>query len=169
MAYSVVISWNVLTPFLVQVHFGYSAHAYAWMSLLVACFYYLAAHFNRSLVMKFHVGNIFIFGELLIGLAGLTMILGGDQLLFLLIPMVIATFGQALLFSNTIAGAMHNYSHISGKVSAIYSSLQMMLVSVISAGMAFLPDQTFVMGIILIILSCLCFICLISTNTRDNH
>ncbi len=165
-AYSVVISWNVLTPFLIQTHFSYSAKAYGWMSLLIAAAYYISAHFNRSLVIKFHFGNIFIFGALLIGLAGLVMFLGPDQFLFLLFPMVIATFGQALIFSNTIAGALHNYSHIPGKASAMFSSLQMILVSFISAAMAILPDQTSVIGITLIILSLLSFFCLINISKK---
>lgn len=156
-AYSVAISWNILTPFLIQVHFGYSANAYAWMSLLVAISYYFSAHFNRTLVMKFHFGRIFLFAILLIGLSGLAMVMAPDGLLYLLIPMIIATFGQALIFSNTIAGALQNYSHISGKASAVFSGLQMILVSFISGIMAVFPEKTLLLGLTLIILSLLSY------------
>jgi DHA1 family 2-module integral membrane pump EmrD-like MFS transporter len=159
-AYSVVIAWNILTPFLIQVHFGYSANVYAWMSLLIAMSYYLSAHFNRTLVMKFHFRKIFFFAILLIGLSGLVIVMTPDGLLYLLIPMVIATFGQALIFSNTIAKALQNYSHISGKASAVFSGLQMILVSFFSGIMAAFPETMFSLGLTLIILSFLSFLSL---------
>lgn len=159
-AYSVVISWNILTPFLIQAHFGYSANAYGLMSLLIAISYYFAAHFNRTLVIKFDFRKIFFFAILLIGLSGLAIVMTPDGLLYLLIPMVIATFGQALIFSNTIAGALQNYSHISGKASAMFSGLQMILVSFVSGVMAVFPEKMLFLGLTLIILSFLSFLSL---------
>lgn len=166
-AYSVVISWNVLTPFLIQDHFGFSPDAYGWMSLFIAVAYYLSAHFNRALVLKFHLRNIFIAGILLIGLSGLIIMLAPDQLIFILIPMFIATFGQALIFSNTIASALQKYPHIPGKASAVFSSLQMILVSFISATLAILPDQSITLGLVLIALSFLIFFCIIVGSLKQ--
>jgi len=163
-AYSVVIAWNVLTPFLIQVHFGYSADAYGLMSLLIAIAYYLAAHYNRSLVMKFHLGKIFLVGTILIAFSGLLILLLPSSLLA---AMTIATFGQALIFSNTIACALHNYPHIPGVASAMFSSLQMLLASSVSGALALLPDQTLTLGLVLIILGIVAFSFLLSQFKKE--
>lgn len=166
LAYSVVIAWTVLTPFLILGSLGYSPDSYGWMSLFIAIAYYLGAHFNRSLVHKFHLKKIFFAGVFLIGLSGLALLLAPGTLLFILIPMFIATCGQALIFSNTIASALANYPHLPGKASALFSSLQMLLASLISAFFSFLPDQPLTLGLVLIALALL-ILPLVALNRRQ--
>lgn len=156
-AYSVVVTWNVLSPFLIQENLHYSANAYGWMTLAVAIPYYFAAHYNRQLVHKFHLGKIFTTGMVLICLAGIAMLFD-DNLLLILIPVFVATFGQALIFSNTIAASLQNYPHLPGKSSALYSMFQMTLVGMITALLSVLPDESWMFGVILITLSVLIYL-----------
>ena len=146
-AYVVVVAYNVMTPFLIQNVLGYSASVYGWLAVLVAIPYYTAASMNRKLVLKFGTEPIFALGTLLIILSGIAMaisILGSKTYLaYIIVPMMVATFGQALIFSNSIAMALHNFpAATAGKASALFSSLQIVLTGALSAIMAILPDNT---------------------------
>jgi len=146
-AYGVVIAYNIMTPFLIQNVLGYSIKFYGWLALLVAIPYYTAASLNRKLVLKFGVQEIFNVGIGLILVGGFSMLvsmfLWHTHLAGIIIPILIATFGQALVFPNTIAGALHSFPQSSGgKASALFSTLQMLLISGISATMVILPDNT---------------------------
>ena len=57
-----------------------------------------------------------------------------------LIPLFVATLGQALVWSNCIAGALQNFSKESGSVSAYFSCLQMLLSALLSGFLA-LPHE----------------------------
>ncbi|HLB56418.1 MAG TPA: multidrug effflux MFS transporter [Coxiellaceae bacterium] len=146
-AYVVVVAYNVMTPFLIQNVLGFSPSEYGWLAILVAIPYYTAASMNKKLVIKFGTEPIFALGALLIILSGiamaLTMIDHKILLIYIIIPMMLATFGQALIFSNSIAMALHNFSATTaGKASALFSSLQILLTGIFSAFMAILPDTT---------------------------
>ncbi len=172
-AYSVLVSYNVMTPFLIQKELGFSADAYGWMTLFVSIFYFFAAYFNKSLVMKFHLGKIMMCGTILIALSGIAILIGSSMILtpwIILIPMIVATSGQSLIFSNTISGAMQGYAHIPGKASAIFSSLQMLLAGVISGIMAYLPNHTPIfLGIVVLVMGLLIILPLRATIKNTHH
>lgn len=145
-AYVVVVAYNVMTPFLIQEVLGFSPSTYGWLALLVAIPYYSAASANRYLVLKFGTGPVFAVGVLLILIAGivmaLTMLSGTIHLIYIILPMMVATFGQALIFANSIAMALHNFSaEKAGKASGLFSSLQIFLTSIFAAIMAVIPDN----------------------------
>jgi len=146
-AYGVVVAYNVMTPFLIQNVLGYSAKFYGCLALLVAIPYFSAASFNRKLVITFGTGPIFALGISLVLLGGFIMLLGvlsiKIHLIAIILPIMIATFGQALVFSNAISGALQNFSpELGGKASAIFSSLQMLFISILSAMMTLPTDTT---------------------------
>ena len=65
---------------------------------------------------------------------------------------MIAIFGQAMVFPNTIASALRNFIHTPGRASAMLSSLQMLLVGIVAAILALLPDtQTAIAGALIIL------------------
>ena len=85
------------------------------------------------------------FGLALVIMAGLGMLL--TKLLFnlfniyvILIPLAIATFGQALVWSNSITGALKDLAHIAGTAAALFSCLQMLLSALIS-GLFTIPGE----------------------------
>lgn len=145
-AYCIVISYNVMTPFLVQDNFNLSPDEYGYLAVLIGAPYYLAALMNRQMVLKHGIYFSCMLGSILILTAGAAMLfanLNGYQNIYvLIIPFMIATFGQALIFSNTIASALQLFPATSGgRMSALYSSLQMILVSLTSTYFARLPDN----------------------------
>ncbi|SIO95850.1 multidrug effflux MFS transporter [Vibrio spartinae] len=145
-AYCIVISYNVMTPFLVQGYFHFSPDEYGYLAVLIGVPYYLAASMNRQIVLKHSIYFSCMLGGFLILVAGTVMLganLSGYQNIYVLIvPFMVATFGQALIFSNTIASALQLFPATSGgRMSALYSSLQMIFVSLISTYFACLPDN----------------------------
>ncbi|MDW6094414.1 multidrug effflux MFS transporter [Vibrio rhizosphaerae] len=145
-AYCIVISYNVMTPFLVQENFNFSPDEYGYLAVLIGVPYYLAALMNRQMVLKHGIYFSCLLGSILILTAGAAMLfanLNGYQNIYvLMIPFMIATFGQALIFSNTIASALQLFPATSGgRMSALYSSLQMILVSLTATYFARLPDN----------------------------
>ncbi len=168
-AYGVVMSYNIMTPFLLQKGFNISETNYGYLAILMGLSYYIAAAFNRTLVLKFNINLLFKFGYSLIVIAGIAIIclniIFKSNLFFLIIPMMIAIFGQALIFSNTISGALYQFpSSSGGKASAIYSSLQMLIISILSAIMAMLPNSAAVLGITVLILGILTWVVLVKSK-----
>lgn len=144
-AYSVIISYNVMTPFLIQNKLEYSSKSYALLAMLLSIPYYLAAVFNRKFVLKYGVDIIFFLGISLIILSGImmgiTFLIFNLNLIFIIASYTLAIFGQSLIFSNAIAGALHTFpAEIAGKVSAILCCIQMILTAFISALMSIIPD-----------------------------
>lgn len=145
-AYAVVVAYNVMTPFLIQNTLGYSANFFGWITLVIAISYYSAATVNRKWVMKFGSHRLYTWGICLIFLSaaamGLTLFSSKIHLIYIIAPMATATFGQALIFSNTIAAALHHFPQkLGSQVSATLSSLQLILVGCLSAIMA-IPAST---------------------------
>lgn len=157
-AYGVVLAYNVMTPFLILRNFSVSPIQYGYVAILMGIPYYVAASLNRSLVVKLGASLVCKIGCILIIFSGFCMLLihftFQEKLIFLILPMMMAIFGQAFIFSNTISGALQLFSTQSaGKVSAVFSSLQMLIVSAISLVMAILPNTNMLsLSIVIIVL-----------------
>lgn len=166
-AYCIVISYNIMTPFLVQRYFHFSPDQYGYLAVLIGIPYYLAASMNRQIVLKHSIYFSCVLGGLLILAAAAVMLsanLSGYQNIYvLMIPFMVATFGQALIFSNTIASAMQLFPATSGgRMSALYSSLQMIFVSLISTYFACLPDNdTIYLAIVVGCMGGCCLLCIV--------
>ena len=92
----------------------------------------------------------------------LANICGYQNIYVVIIPFMLATFGQAFIFSNTIATALQLFPASSGgRMSALYSSLQMILVGFVSIYFAQLPDgNTIYLASVVITMGLLSFICI---------
>ena len=122
------------------------ASAYGWITFAVAIAYYLGASINRKNVGKLGPLLLIKLGLLLILLSGVGMLIFAllshhMNLYIILAPVMVATFGQALIFSNCIAGALKDFRHIAGTAAAFFSCLQMLLAAVISWFVS-LPHET---------------------------
>lgn len=171
LAYAVISAYNVMTPFLMQSVFAISATKYAYMAILLGIPYYLAAYINRKLVLKLGVALVCTLGYALIIVAGVVMLglfLATQklQLIALIAPMMLATFGQAFVFSNTISGALQQFpAKQGGRASALFSGIQMSAVSVLSAIMAVLPNNPLYLAIVITVLG----ICAAIAMPREKH
>jgi len=169
-AYGVVIAYNVMTPFLIQNVLGYSANFYGWSTLAVAFAYFGGAVFNRQMSLKFDKNVLFISGSLLILFSGLVLLILSLflklDLLMILIPVMVATFGQSMIFSNTIASALQAAPfELSSRASAMFSGLQLLLVGLLSSLFGLAPNTSLALGIVLLGLGVIC--CSLLCRRRD--
>lgn len=146
MAYGVVIVYTIMSPFLIQKTLGYSAAEYGYFTLMIALAYYASTHVNRKLIHHFTTTQIIKIGLFIIILSGFIMLLLN---LFHLVNMpiliaflMLATFGQGFIWSNTIALALKELSSMAGTAAALFSSLQMLLSAIISAVLAIPSDRS---------------------------
>src|ERR1700738_4710383 len=112
---------------------------------MVAVVYYISTSLNRFLLRFFDTQVMIKTGVLLILVAGISMLL--SKMLFntlnlyvIFIPMLVATFAQALIWSISVAFALKDLSHIAGTASSIFSFLQMILSALIS-GLIAIPHE----------------------------
>ena len=145
MAYGVIIAYNTMAPFLFQEALKFSASSYGWLTLIIGCAYYFGTMFNRRLVTRFGTALMIKIGILLVFLSGLVMLVLAEEsnnliVYIIFIPLLVATFAQALIWSNCIAGALQEFPHIAGTAAAFFGCLQMLLSSVVS-GIVALPGE----------------------------
>lgn len=153
-AYGVVIAYNTICPFLFQGAMHINAIIYGTLTLITAVSYYLGTMCNRALIHQKGANAIIRLGILLIILSGGLLVLGyyilPHQIIYIFPPIVLAVFGQALVWSNCIGNALAGVKGNVGLVAAIFSFLQMILVSLLSFVFA-LPKDFNALPIALII------------------
>ncbi len=147
MAYGVVIAYTIMGPFLFQQTMGYSTSAYGWFTLLIAGAYYASTHMNRKLIHYLEPIQIIKLGLSLIVFSGifmllLSLILHSMNIYSIMFSLMLATYGQAFIWSNTIALALQDLSKIAGTAAALFSCLQMILSAAISAILAIPTEAT---------------------------
>ena len=81
----------------------------------------------------------------------------------IMIPLVFASYGQALIWTNTMAIALQNFAKFAGVASALFSCLQLALASGVTIIMAFIPDRTELpLGLVILVIGIVgtCFLIL---------
>ncbi len=145
-SYSVVLAYNVLSPFLIQQNFHLSPQIYGHIALGIAFFYYTAVLFNKKFVLTFGIFPIIYTGLALIFASGILIAL----FYFLQITSVplyiaiifLAVFGQGLVWPNSVAWSMHFFKDNPGVASGVFAALQMLLASLLGSIFSFLPTHS---------------------------
>ena len=163
-AYSVIIAYNTGTPFLFQKTLGYSPSVYGWLTFIIAGIYYLSTTANRFFLKRFKIKRILEAGITLMFIAGMSMLLiklffNSLNLYVVFIPLMIATFGQALVWSVSVAFSLKGLSHIAGIAAALFSFFQMLLSALIS-GLIAIPHESsqIPLAIVIIVLAIVAWI-----------
>lgn len=157
LAYGVVIVYNVMGPFLFQDSMGYLPVQYGFLTFFIAISYYLGTSLNRYLIDRLLMNTILKIGLFMIVLSGALVFLSYCFSFFNLwlvyLPLLFATMGQAFIWSNCIANALKDLSHIAGTAAAVFGFLQMLLSALLSVVIALPNDATQLpLSIVIIIL-----------------
>ena len=155
-AYSVVIAYNAMTPFLFQKTIGMSAQDYGIISIVIAIPYWLGAYLNKRLVKKIGPKFFMLVGAVVIIISGTLLIIlklsvTNINLYIVLIPLCFAVFGQALVWSNAMAKALQNFPEFAGIASALFGCGQFTISALVAAILA-LPKESNQMPISITIL-----------------
>jgi DHA1 family 2-module integral membrane pump EmrD-like MFS transporter len=147
MAYGVIVAYTTIAPLLFIQTIHFSAVGYGWLTALVALAYYASTYTNRKLIHRFEPLQVIVGGLILIILAGILMLIPALWLHTLnpytiIIPLLIATYGQAFIWSNTFSLALKDLSHMAGTASGFFNFMQMILSSLISAILATFAEKS---------------------------
>jgi DHA1 family 2-module integral membrane pump EmrD-like MFS transporter len=156
-AYGIVIAYNTMTPFLFQKTLGYSPSAYGWLTFIIAAVYYISTSSTRFFLRTFKSHTLIKAGIALMLIAGVTMLLGRVifntlNLYVIFIPMMIATFAQALIWSMSIAVALKDLSHMAGTAASLFSFIQMLLSALLS-GVIAIPSESSQIPLAVVVIS----------------
>lgn len=155
-AYGVIIAYNTMTPFLFQKTLGYSPVAYGWLTFIIAAVYYTSTSSTRFFLRTFNSNTLIKAGIALMLIAGIIMFLGNVMftlnLYVIFIPMMIATFAQALIWSMSVAIALKDLSHIAGTAASLFSFIQILLSALLS-GLVAIPSESSQIPLAIVVIS----------------
>lgn len=146
LAYSALMVYLTISPFLYQHVLGLSPVANGWIMPLTALSFLMGGVINSKLMNRFSLLKIMQGAGVLMLFASGTMLfpalLGHINVYIIVIPMMLFLLGNAFLFANSFAAAFQPFPHAAGMVGAMYSCIQMLSASLLSTIAALLPAGT---------------------------
>jgi len=146
LAYSCVILYMVVTPFLYQHVLGLSAIEYGWLSIFNAGAISIGSFINGGLVMRLGTKCMLRSGIYLLLAGAIAMLilfyLGQVKLLLILLPMLFVFSGVAFISANTMAGAIEPFAKTAGIASALYGVFIVLMSGLVSFIAQLLYEKT---------------------------
>lgn len=167
--YGMLLTFNVMGPFLVEKSFGYSVVSFGRVALMMGLGWFLGGLTNRLLVKRAKPKRVICIVYPLLFLAALVMcvlaLCGIYNLWVTIIPTFFAFLFGGLMFPNILSVCLRLFPHIGGTASAIMGAFFVTGSGLISLIASYLPEVTqlnlSLMNLILIILTGLFYVCLI--------
>jgi hypothetical protein len=127
LAYSVLVIFNVIGPFLVQDILKYSAIDYGRFALILGMGYFLGNSFNRFIIHYVQPAIVVrsaLLGSLIMSIAMLAAALFFKvQLWIILMPVTVIIFLCGLILPNTVSMCVSLYPKVGGTTNAIVGCL----------------------------------------------
>lgn len=126
LVYAILIVYNMIAPFLIQVHLKYTAIRYGHFSLLLGVGFFLGSFSNRYIIHYLTPVKIILYSILGALLVSLLMIIFGMlmplNLFIVLIPTFLLFYFVGLIFPNIMAVNVGLFPHAAGTASALYGT-----------------------------------------------
>lgn len=128
LAFAGLTAYFTSSPFLFETQLGLTPIEYGRLGLFIAGGLGAGGFFNkfnvkahgRHTMLATGISVIFLSGILMYVLAYLNLI----KVISIMIPMFFYSFGAALTFTNSVAGAFQRFPHIAGFAGAMFGSMQ---------------------------------------------
>lgn len=156
-AYSILIVFNVIAPFLIQEKMGYSAITYGHMALLVGIAWFAGAFLNRYLITQFKTSSIMYTGSGLIIITSIVLLIfaltNKINLLTLILPTFLSIFFIGTFYPSLMANCMKLFTEMAGTANSIMGFFVILLSSCISIIVSLLQisSAAFLAGIYLVL------------------
>lgn len=127
LAFAVIISYAVISPFLFQTVLKLSPVKYGWLALYMGIGLLAGKLLNKYLLQKMDFLKVLFLGFVVNLFASGIMLIGGLETLnvnIVMLPMMICVIGCALILSNAAAGAFIPFPKIAGTAGGLYGCLQ---------------------------------------------
>lgn len=145
-AYAGILAWLTIGPSLMQEYLFLTPKQFGWMCFLCGTGYTLGALVNSKFVMKYGISRMFDFGKKFMFCASVIMLiaalLGFLNVAIIILPLMLFTFGAAMIFANSYAGAMMPFAKLAGLAAAMLTCGQLFGGFVSSTLMSLLPTSS---------------------------
>lgn len=146
LAFSGLIIYFQVSPFLYVNVFGLTPSQYGWSSGVIAVCYLMGGVLVNRLSHYFSTRQLLLIGALLLIGGGVLMLLTcyfyQPSLASVLLSSAIYVIGARIVIPNAIAGSMEKFRHVSGSSSALIGCMQMLGSSFISLLISNFDDTT---------------------------
>lgn len=170
-AFSGMIAYYTISPFLFQDILGLTPAQYGWLSLALAFGLMCGQYTNSHLVSLFGHKKMLKYGIYLMMFSGLLLIIlnldGKVSILSILLATLIFTISGGLVFSNSMVGAFHRFPHMAGTAGALYGSIQVLGSFIVSFLITQLPQEnTHILGFVYFLLGLMAY-CILYTLLKN--
>ena len=156
-AYAGILAWLTIGPALMQNSLSLTPAQFGWMCFLCGSGYAFGAFINSRFVMVYGINKMFNFGKYIMFFAGFIMLgialMGFFNVTVIILPLMLFTFGAAMIFANSYAGAMTPFAKLAGLAAALLACGQLFGGFISSALMSLLPATT-QLPLAVVLLSC---------------
>ncbi|MFO0318923.1 MAG: MFS transporter, partial [Neisseriaceae bacterium] len=162
--YGTILAWLTTGPVLLIKYAHITPSSFGWFNFLgCGIAYGVAGRINGTLVKKYGVSKVLIFGLINVLISGILLmasqIILGITFWGIAIPIIILYFGSSFIWPNAFSMAFSPFGHIAGYASAVYSFIQICGGAIIGSMIALLPNHTSTpLAIVIIIAACLAVI-----------
>ena len=135
-AFAIVVTFNIIGPFLLQNVLKVSAVTYGKLLLLVGASYFIGTILNSQLLKFFKINTLVLFGLFLMLLFSIAIILSGYVAWFSVTSIILFTclemIGIGIVFPNCFAKALEVFPQNLGAASSVIGSSALIGISMIS-------------------------------------
>jgi len=136
-SYAVMITFNVMAPFILQSSLGLNAIQYGRAALIVGSAYVVGNGINTYLVRKFDSIRLILLGFIIVILGAFSLFMLTKYVALniwtVLAPICIAIAGTGLVFPNSMSAALSIFPEKAGLASSLISCLSLLGCSLASA------------------------------------
>ncbi len=144
--YSLLVSFNIVGPFLIQTRYHYSAVTFGYFSLAMGLFFLCATFVSRYLLSKYHVRQLYAaFLKILLALAIIFMLSGylfSTNVLFFLLVSSVVFFTCGFMFPMSLGYGLSFFRHIAGTAAAMMYLVNISICSIIGFFISLLKIET---------------------------
>lgn len=137
LGYGVIVLFNIVGPFLLEMVLKYSVVQYGNIALILGLAYFLGATFNRLILSYFNSLTLLLFGLISSLIATILMIysalIWGVNLLLVFLPTFLIFFFIGFIVPNALAQTMKLFPQNAGMASAVFGIVTGSLVFLITS------------------------------------
>lgn len=146
LCFSIIMVFNLFTPFLVQNILGYSAVTYGHMAMIIGVAFFIGTFTNRWLMLNFHTRYVNRFGMILLILIVIIMMISiyftSMTLATLVIPVFFIIFVMGTMQTNFMSHCLSIFPHMGGSASAFLGGTGFLVAGLITSISSLLPHPT---------------------------
>jgi len=160
LTYAMLVTYDVISPYLFQTKLGLSASHFGWMLAFTSLGYFLGSYTNSLLTGVLSSHSAMKLGLLGALLSALPLLFGPLTIWAIAVPIFFLLFSIGWVYPHCIAGSMAPFREVASSAAALASGVVFAGSSAITAIAARLPETTQVpMAAMLLVLGLLAVVC----------